>query len=481
MGRKRKNVLDTFFGFCRSFVFRPKPEPKKNVSKVYSKTQQAYSPEKQKKLEAMCEQLFDQKELLTTGKLQLLGLSKIKRKLGKTWAGLQPIVYKEVEEAIAKYMMPKDLFIRYKDDSYVIIFAEAGPEESQIKARLIAEEIKRRLFEHEEEELNNIEVEESVSVFATRDLKKGKNLDETMDIIFQDRKETEVPKKTKPKQKVEISATIEIDPYADTQEVVSAEKKKEAAKRKSLNCTYAPLWDVNKNLLTTYLCLAQGSCMGEDPFDNHELLFLGAPPSLKAEQDLRILKTVAQDLKEIVEGQRKLFIACPVHYETLTRAESYERYILECQKIPDLHKKYLVFMLLNLPEQFHESNIQKFSVPLKKHCSAIFAQVPLNTNIDFALIRECRFDALGVRLKKSATGSEKNVIDKLGLFSQKAKKALIGKVFVLDVTSLSVTTSAVCAGVDYLGGAAIHECVEKPNSIYRFMHQDLFANLLSEE
>ena len=479
MRHLKKGIFEKFWGFCKKFIPASKPLPKKNVSKVYSKQSVAYSPEKQKKLEAMCEQLFDQKELITTGKLQLLGLSKIKRKLGKMWAGLQPIVYAEVEEAITKYMMPKDIFIRYKDDSYVIIFANAGPEESQIKATLIAEEIRRRLFEHEEEELNNIEIEESVSVFATRDLKKGKNLSETMDIVFEGKDNKQIKEKPKSKEKIEIPATIEVDPYAETQKP-EIEKKKISEKAQPLNCTYAPLWDVKKNLLTTYLCLAQGNKPEEDPFDNHEAFFIGVAPSVKAQLDLKILKTAIRDLAEIIDANRKLFIACPVHYETLTRAESYEKYILECQKIPAEHKKFLVFMLLNLPDTLHESNIQKFSVPLKKHCSSIFAQVPLNPKMDFALIRECRFDAVGVRLKK-VTGSEKNMIETLESFSQKAKGSLISKIFVLDVTSLSVTTSAVCADIDFLGGSSIHESVDKPNNIYRFMHQDLFADMLADK
>ncbi len=207
---------------------------------------------------------------------------------------------------------------------------------------------------------------------------------------------------------------------------------------------------------------------------------MGAPPSVKARQDLRVLQTVIKDLAEVVEGHRRLFIACPVHYETLNHTETYEQYVQMCQKIPEEHKKFLVLLLLNLPNKLHALNIQKFSVPLKNHCSALFAQTPLDTKIDFAALRECRFNAVGVRLKK-ATGSEKNIIETLGAFSQKAKKSFISGVFALDVSSLSITTSAVCADVDYLGGSSIHDSVDKPNNIYRFVHQDLFSDLLAEQ
>src|SRR5262249_32222239 len=99
----------------------------KNVSQIYAGKAAPRSAEKQKKLEEMCEKLFEQKVLLTTGKMQLIGLSKIKKRLGKTWPGLQKIVYQTVDDAIAKYMSKADIFIRYKDDTYVILFANSSP------------------------------------------------------------------------------------------------------------------------------------------------------------------------------------------------------------------------------------------------------------------------------------------------------------------------------------------------------------------
>ena len=148
---KQQGLFGKFLGGIKSLVSRVgyKAPAKKNVSQIYSQKAATYSPEKQQKLEDLCESLFENKELITTGKLKLLGLTKIKRKLGKMWEGLQPIVYAEVEAAMAKYMVPEDIFIRYQDDSYVILFADAGLEESQVKAGLIAEEIKHFAFPNE--------------------------------------------------------------------------------------------------------------------------------------------------------------------------------------------------------------------------------------------------------------------------------------------------------------------------------------------
>jgi hypothetical protein len=435
----------------------------------------------------LCEDLFSKQELISAGKLQFLGLNRIKRKLGKTWPGLQKIVYHEVEQAIAMYLLPTDIFIRYKDETYMIIFSEAGPEESQIKMRLIAEEIKRRLFAHEEKELRNIDVEESVAVIKSRDLREKSSLSERLEHIYVDvdnnkkdhlklmeRKAVAVKKKRSVGPPVSIAPTFEIDPYDN-----GVEKEKAVAEivEKKINVKYVPLWDVRKNGLTTYLCLAQSDHEGMDAFDSHEALFRGLSDQDAITRDMEVLDLAYKELQTAKPDTRKLTIMCPVHYGTLARADSRREYILKCQQIPKEYKESLIFLLLNLPDDLPPNTIKMFSLPLKSHCNELFAQVDMDPLLNFSILRECGFDALGVRLKNSG-GGERQIISDLETFSENAKKALIKKIFALDVKSFSLTTSAIGADIDYLGGSIIHDVVDRPDSVHRFMHQDLFSELV---
>ncbi len=468
-------ILKKILAFCGQ-MFHSKPAKKSSVKKIKSKQYSSYSPEKQKKLQEACERLFEQRELIGSGRLQMLGLGKIKRKFGKSWPGLQVIVYETVEEAISKYMMPADIFIRYQDDSYVIVFANAGHEEAQIKMTLIAEEIKRKLFEHEEEALREIDVKESAQLIKTKTLTRHSTTQgKLQDIAKQcERSPQNKGQKTKGAPPPSI---VDIDPYAKKQEV---EKKSKSSDQGIMNYTYVPLWDTKKNLLTTYLCLAQDHKVDDDPFDSHQSFFMGMSLPAKAKWDLAILKRATNDLSHMSTDDRKLFLACPVHYETLSNAKNFNTYILECQKILPQQKKFLIFFVLNLPNNFTASNVQKFSNRLKTHCHHLFTQVPFNPNTDFSLIRECGFDAVGIRLKRSSS-SEKKTIDMMDSFCQNAKKAFINKVFAMDVTSLSVATSATCSDFDFLAGPTIHEHVDTPDNIYRFQYEDLFEKLINEQ
>lgn len=471
-------ILKKILAFCGQ-VFGSKPVKKSPVKKIKSKQYNSYPPEKQKKLQQACERLFEQRELIGSGRLQMLGLGKIKRKFGKSWAGLQVIVYETVEEAISKYMMPADIFIRYQDDSYVIVFANAGYDEAQIKMTLIAEEIKRKLFEHEEEALREIDVKESVQLVETKTLAQHNTTEEKIQDIAQ---QFERPAQHKEKQTKNPppppSSMLDIDPYANKQTMKTTSPNDD--NQEPMHYTYVPLWDTKKNLLTTYLCLAQDHKVNDDPFDSHQSFFMGMSLPAKAKWDLEILKRAINDLNHMSTGNKKLFLACPVHYETLTNAKNFDTYILECQKILPQQKKFLIFFVLNLPDNFTASNVQRFSKKLKTHCHHLFTQVPFNLKTDFSLIRECGFDAVGIRLKRSSH-SEKKTLDMMDSFCQNAKKAFISKVFAMDVTSLSIATSATCSDFDFLAGPTIHEHVEAPDNLYRFQYEDLFEKLISEQ
>jgi|GEM_PF-3370623 len=96
-------------------------------------------------LHSLCKQLLQKRGIIASGKLRLICLENIKKRAGENWNALKPFVYDIVEESIKKYKDPDDLFIRYHDDQYILIFANMY-EETEVTTALIAGEIRRRLF-----------------------------------------------------------------------------------------------------------------------------------------------------------------------------------------------------------------------------------------------------------------------------------------------------------------------------------------------
>jgi len=237
--------------------------------------------------------------------------------------------------------------------------------------------------------------------------------------------------------------------------------------RPSLKCAYLPLWDTRKNALTTYLCLP--------PAPPRRLSRYG-----RASMDMDMLGAVMTELEAQGRAGKKFFIVCPVRHETLYNRDSYKKYHMLCRKLPSSQKKFFIPLITHLQKDLPKTQAYWFLVALRKYCQQVFCEVPMGQKTDFLLLRNAGIDALGVRLG-GGEGSEQETIRLLNGFGAQAKTARIPVLFVMDVPSLSLATSAVCAGFDYLGGVAIHGAVEKPDNIYRYHHEDLFGGLLRRE
>lgn len=484
MPGKVLTILKGFFSRVRGTTQTP-------VKQIYSKRSASYSPQKKKELELLCQQLFKRKELITSGKLQFIGLKKIKKRMGKRWEGLQAVVYDTAEAVMSEHLSKSDIFIRYQDDSYVIIFGNLGLEEGQIKALVIADEIRRRLFCMEEKELKDIEVHHHAAEIRTKDLIES-SLDDTLNVIFTDMPSTEIKEGIKampaaplttPPQEIEV---IEVEPE-ETQGTPLRENHVQSAERQQvMRFSYLPLWDLQRNALTSYICRALPIQFGpgaEDSktplLDMYRFFFYKRPHSISALANEEILAAVRDELGRMQTDGRKLFIVCPVHYETYLRAQSYEKYRVICQQMTAEQKKFLTFMVVDIPDNVTQVALNNMVASLKSNARYVYALLSSRQQIGFTLLRNAGFDAVGL-MYDFREKEEDKIIEALKSFNSKAKAALLAKTFALDIPTLSITTSAVCSGFDFLGGPAIHGSVQVPDSAYRYCHEDLFAPLIKK-
>ena len=460
-------TVRNFFGRLISGKSQP---VESSVQNLYTPRKTALSHEKKRELELLCEQLFKQKDYITSGKIQFIGLAKIQKKMGKRWEGLCRIVYEIADEVIASHLDQGDISILYKDNTYVLVFARASLEEGRTKATLIAHDIQERLFAQDEEDLKDIEIRKAVSEIKASYMTDNFSSD-FLDALL----EWEDDPEEMPDEDEEIPV---IDPLE-----VEAVAKRTVAKRDepaeltgTLFYSFIPLWDVPRNALTTYLCLTCNTDVKTNTLSAHENFYQKLPPEQKISLDVKTLQRVMIELQAMEKDNRQLLIACPVHYDTLYRFEDYEVYKKTLDQIPEQHKQYLIFVVMNQFQTIPSKNPYWFAAPLRSFCRHVFAEIPLRPDVNFNYLRNTGVDVVGVRLEEKV-GSEQKVLNILSGLSVKAKALKIPKTFVLGISSLSLTTSAVCSGFDFLGGPAIHDAVDNPDTIHRYRHQDLVSNL----
>ena len=276
---------------------------------------------KQAEIDLLCNQLFKRKDLITSGKLQILGLSDVKKRLGKSWPGLSKIIYTTVETISTKYLDKGDIFIPYRDNSYIFIFSTSSLEEGQLKARLISLKIQEELFSLEEEELRRIEISHSVRVLNTK-MMKGGSLSEAIEHM-----NTEV-ELVSPSMSIEESLATRLPPLVTE---ISAKNyrsdnkfSKQITPLPSLNLMYMPIWDAEQESLASYLCLPSGKDQDGNLLQEYRENCANQNLHSKAAYDLSILAGVALELDQIAANKKSVFIICPVQHETLHRFDTYE-------------------------------------------------------------------------------------------------------------------------------------------------------------
>src|SRR5437016_1800622 len=83
---------------------------------------------------------------ISAGRLQLIGLARVKSKMGKHWPHLAERVHHVAENVIKKNVLPGDVYQRHGDDGFLILFPRLAPEDALFKANAIAREIEEKLI-----------------------------------------------------------------------------------------------------------------------------------------------------------------------------------------------------------------------------------------------------------------------------------------------------------------------------------------------
>jgi hypothetical protein len=388
-----------------------------------------YTPAQQKELEFLCFQLFKRKALVTSGQLQLIGLEKVKQRMGAAWPAVKETVYGIVESAMTRHLSATDIFVRLKDDTYVIIFAEASLAQGTAAADRVAEEVKAQLGESKYGALRDIAVQKQVVETRAADMAHLSPAEALAALTFR---------------------------RAPAEEAGAAAPKGAAA---AGEVRYMPLWDHRKNALTTYVC---------EPV-------AGLPPP-GFNRDVAMLKHVAAELDRMAKDGRKFLVVCRVTHETLYRQSSFEFFAAVARMIPPEQRRMLVFLVTNIRKNLHDNNGYWFSTELKKICRYVFLDLSDDPSLHLPLVVKYPVDGVGVRLEPGE--NEELAIGRLRAFHDRATAARVPRTFVFGVNTRSITTSAICMGFDFLGGGAIHEQVEAPDSMHRFRDEDLFSDVM---
>lgn len=398
--------------------------------------------------------LFQSKEILTGGRLQMIGLQEVREQIGGNWHRVEAAVHALTEEILQESMGDEDIYLRYGTDKYLIIFASKTHEAAEVTAAAIARKIRDRLFDEEDTLKDRVMVETTIVSLDTGKITDGDNPFADLDYAV-DRKRAAKRKQS-------------TDPLEEDFDQSSYQRGQ------SMHMVYMPLWDARRAAMSAYLAVLTDSVVqDENTLTNFRQICQERTAGEVALLDIRLIQEAVDEARSMVRDGRKFLMVCPVHVDTLSMGSTRSQFKELCKEFPESMRKFLLFNLLGVHEGIDKAALRNHVKLLCGIGRTVWSMSRMN---DFRprLYEDAGIKAVGFYLPRNA--DERRLMAWMDKVSDQIKVSGLGA-FLLDVPSLSIATSAVCAGFAMIGGPVVHEYVDHPSNATRFRHEDLFAGI----
>ena len=394
--------------------------------------------------------LWERRAILS-GNIHLVGLSRIRERVGDEWPRIADRAQDIAQKAIQRVCGPGDVFTRYDDFSYLIIFASLTREQAQLRCVEIAEDIGRRLLG---ENFLTEAAEVRTGVFET-DGTLVFNAVDKQDLV------NHLVEHTK-----QAKTTDEDDAEPDGDDTsLAAFRLDKTQVLGSLKVLYQPMWNPRHRAIAGYFATASAeNVFGKQLWDDAIRSEFGGILS-PAELDLHVTRTAVHSVTRHMSHGTRILAGWPVHFETLATRASREAYIRLCREIPETIRQLLIFELVGQPDGVPASRIVEVVGVLRSFCRSVMVRVPADFR-RFDIFQGANIGAVGCSLSGSQV-PDAQAIAQISRFAENASRTG-QRIYVHGLNSRPQLLAAVAAGYDWIDGPAVQLPGEQLGSMRRF-------------
>jgi hypothetical protein len=381
------------------------------------------------------------------GRINVIGLDDIKRRLGDRWDELRDRVDAIARAAIERCLWPEDIYVSH-DDNFIIAFGRLDVEAAQTKCLLIAKMIENSLFgEHGEAGLSvTTAVTTLEGTVSFQDLPSLDSLIAAQATITPALPLLHTPKKLP-------AARIEAVPQLEMVE-------KSAADPYVSEILWRPIWDARSGIIPIY---------------RPELarVLVHTDEAKVIADDIVLCGTIATALTQCLLQSRCLLFVLPVHFVTLASVVGRHRYTEELARLikPEM-KKFLLICLTDVPDGVPSSRMVELTGALRSHCRGLSARLPLETT-DFSALKGSRFFAVGADLS-GRTDTERRLFALIEQFRRAADRAAFCNFFLDGIRTMSMVAAAIAEGFCYLSGDVVGKPMNRVIGARNFTLDDIY-------
>ena len=401
-------------------------------------------------LEEHLKQILKAESSTLADRLQVLDLSLLKEKFGDQWERVAEIAHPAAERAITQHLTKTDFHSRYQD-AYIIVCAEEEREDALRKCAKIYDTLSNWLFG--EGQTSDLVTAKSVTKLETDELKF-----------------TDVPPLSS-----FAPVTNEIE---NSGEAIEDWVPKSGTLPRNLQFIYRAMWNARQQSVSSYLCLPAFKTQDGTTHVGEELLPDDVDPDLTAELDQLTLAKIATYMLDLPTAAKRAFLAFPIHYTTFGDSAARKKCLDLLGKFPSSWRRRLIAEVVGIPSDATTIDVRLVLGSLKPKTLGVLGRFTIEQQ-NFNALREGGLLGVGAELSGWDRG-EADLMPLMEIFTEAANQQKL-KTYVHGLSSLSLTTAAVCAGFDHVDGEAVSTLVNLPEGIYPLSPEVLYQRLLDGE
>jgi hypothetical protein len=389
-------------------------------------------------LKARLATLVEGRSVIAAGSFHLVGLAEIRERLGPGWVRVREKVHQETRRIIERHIAPQDVYFSDSADDYVIVFAVLGKSVAQLVCAKITQEVQQTLMG--DSETRDITIRTVVSeTDGNLRIEKAKLSDLVASAV------------------AAATAGAEELVWSDMPQSPASDAHVSAVSQAASRLiVYRPVWDVQREVLSTYLSRRSPT--------------LGAEQDELFRLDLEALRAGIAMLTDLYRDKFRVRLSFSVSFEAIASPSRFRTYIDLCRTIPEHIRKLVAFELVDLPVGVLHGRLTDLTATLRPYCGLVLATV------DWRRADLSQFDRTGIRLVNAVIpteGSEKQSMTDMDRFARAAAAAGLQSA-VEGVGTSSLALAAKAAGLDFISGDRIGPCLEVPNHMLRFSWNELY-------
>lgn len=380
-------------------------------------------------------------------------LGEVGKEFGAQWEDVLSKASAVAADIAQQYLEPGEFISTISDMNFAISFKDSDLKTARVRAALIADGIKRKLLATDE-------------WLSRAELRAG-----ALEI---DASDESTPQSIQ--RRINDFLTEELSPLKSTDATgrpgEPLYQPEEIQTR--LLFAYRPLWDVQRNVVSTYLLTPLWVDEVGSLSRGYQALPDSEDPDYIVPLDLISAKSAIKHQSALRRKGRKLLTALPVHYESLRTRQRKEDYFDVLRGLSAKLKQRFVFEIVGIPVGMPAVGLEELAGPLKSFGRAVMAQVPLS-RVDLQPFKIAGFHAVVLNLDECDL-SEAALFPIIEKFAGDAEREKI-RTAIHGVPSISLAMAALTSGINYVDGEALHYLTEAPKAAYRYYFQDFYAEL----